>query len=263
MKELRLRRLFGTGEFKKIIITPLDHGMTMGPIPGLYDAKETIAKISNTSTNAIVLHKGLMSCCSEVLCENKELAVIMHLSASIGFSPNSERKVLVSSVEEAVMMGADAVSVHVNLGSDYDYQMIKDFGHVSSECHKWGMPLLAMVYARGKNINEFDADLNMVGARVAMEMGADVVKVNYINDKEKFHKLVNSVNIPVVVAGNCLECDVRYFYNRIGDAMESGAAGVAVGRNVFQREDMGSVMNAIDMIVNHGSAVDEVMETLN
>lgn len=201
MKKIRLRRLLGCNSNHKLIIIPLDHGMTMGPINGINDIRNTITKISHTPVNAVVLHKGIISSCADLLCQNKNLYIITHLNASIGFSPNSDKKVMVSSVEEAVMMGADAVSIHINLGNDYDYHMIKDFGAVAGECQKWGMPLLAMIYARGNGIDEFDAELNMVGARVAMEMGADIVKINYINNKEKFEKLVDSVSIPVIVAG--------------------------------------------------------------
>lgn len=145
MKQIRLKRLLGCDSDHKLIITPLDHGMTMGPISGIDHIRDTLTAISHSPVNAVVLHKGIISSCADLLCQNKNLSIIMHLNASIGFSPNSDKKVMVSSVEEAVMMGADAVSIHINLGNEYDYQMIKDFGAVSGECQKWGMPLLAMI----------------------------------------------------------------------------------------------------------------------
>lgn len=263
MKQIRLKRLLGCDSDHKLIITPLDHGMTMGPISGIDHIRDTLTAISHSPVNAVVLHKGIISSCADLLCQNKNLSIIMHLNASIVFSPNSDKKVMVSSVEEAVMMGADAVSIHINLGNEYDYQMIKDFGAVSGECQKWGMPLLAMIYARGNGINEFDCELNMIGARVAMEMGADIVKINYINDKEKFEKLVNSVSIPVIVAGNCYESNEQNFFGRINDAVKSGAAGIAVGRNVFQRENIGKFVSAIDMLINKGKSIDEIENMIN
>ncbi len=252
MKDLRLRRLINhkTG---KLLITPLDHGVTLGPICGIQDIRSTVKTMSKTQVNAVVLHKGNVVYCGDIIYKSESLAVILHLSASVGFSPNNDRKVLVASVEEGAKLGVDAVSVHINLGNEFDYQMINDLGKVSEECQKWGMPLLAMMYPRGKNIDERDLNCNMVAARVAMELGADIVKVNYTGDKKSFEKIVNGVNIPVVIAGGTFDEDGHKFLKDIKDAMDVGAAGVAIGRNVFQRSDMVRYINGIDAIVNQGA----------
>jgi DhnA-type fructose-1,6-bisphosphate aldolase and related enzymes len=259
MKDLRLRRLV-CQKSKRLLITPLDHGVTLGPIDGISNIRDTLHALAGTKVNSVVLHKGNIINCGDVLSENKDLSVILHLSASIGFSPNNERKVLVACVEEGARLGVDGVSIHVNLGSDYDYEMINDFGHVADECQKWGLPLLAMMYPRGKGVDEKDVNNNMVAARVAMEIGADIVKVNYTGDKKSFEKIVRGVSIPVVIAGGAFSDDSEKFLSDIKDAIDVGAAGVAIGRNVFQRKDMADYIAAIDSIVNNDEGINDALK---
>ncbi|PYG90239.1 fructose-bisphosphate aldolase/2-amino-3,7-dideoxy-D-threo-hept-6-ulosonate synthase [Ruminiclostridium sufflavum DSM 19573] len=259
MKDLRLRRLI-CQKSRRMLITPLDHGVTLGPIDGISNIRDTLHALSGTKVNSVVLHKGNIINCSDVLSESKDLSVILHLSASIGFSPNNERKVLVACVEEGARLGVDGVSIHVNLGSDYDYQMINDFGHVADECQKWGLPLLAMMYPRGKGVDEKDVNNNMIAARVAMEIGADIVKVNYMEDKKSFEKIVRGVSIPVVIAGGEFSSDSEKFLRDIKDAIDVGAAGVAIGRNVFQRKDMEDYIAAIDSIVNKDEGINDALK---
>lgn len=261
MKDLRLRKLI-CQKSKRMLITPLDHGVTLGPIDGISNIRETLYALSKTKINSVVLHKGNIINCGDILSENKDLSVILHLSASIGFSPNNERKVLVACVEEGARLGVDAVSIHINLGNDFDYQMINDFGHVSDECQKWGMPLLAMMYPRGKGVDEKDINNNMIAARVAMEIGADIVKVNYTGDKKSFEKIVRGVNIPVVIAGGEFSNDSEKFLCDIKDAMDVGAVGVAIGRNVFQRKDMASYIAAIDSIINNDEGITDSLKLI-
>jgi fructose-bisphosphate aldolase/2-amino-3,7-dideoxy-D-threo-hept-6-ulosonate synthase len=261
MKDLRLRKLLNH-KSNRLLITPLDHGVTLGPIDGIYNIRETVKELSRTEINAIILHKGNIINCRDILMNNRDLSVALHLSASIGFSPNNEKKVLISRVEEGARLGVDAVSIHVNIGNDYDHQMLTDFGRVADECQQWGIPLLAMMYPRGKGINEKDPVYNMVAARVAMEIGADIVKVNYTGDKKSFEKVVNGVNIPVVIAGGEFKNDEGKLLKDIKDALDVGAKGIAIGRNIFQRPDMADYITAIDAIVNNDAEVNDALQVL-
>ncbi len=251
MKELRLRRLYRKNQ--KLIIIPLDHGVTYGPIRGINNIRDTVETIITTKANAIILHKGNIINCKDILKRNSDLGVILHLNASSHFSPNKERKVLVTCVEEALQLGVDAVSIHINIGNDYDYQMLCDFGEVSKECQKWGMPLLAMVYPRGNENDEKNVEFYMAAARIAMEIGADMVKINYTGDHESFQRIVNGVNIPVLVAGGDYNTDSSMFINNVKDAIDAGAAGVAIGRNIFQRNNITDYIATIDEAINKNS----------
>lgn len=128
--------------------------------------------------------------------------------------------------------------------------MLKDFGQIATECNKWRIPLLAMMYYRNEKGEKTDVKSVSLIARVAMELGADIVKVPYTGDRKSFEDVVASVNIPVVVAGGGLYNDISEFYRFVEDAMWAGAAGVAIGRNCFQRSDRIEVINNVCNLVH-------------
>jgi fructose-bisphosphate aldolase/2-amino-3,7-dideoxy-D-threo-hept-6-ulosonate synthase len=116
-------------------------------------------------------------------------------------SPDPNLKTLICTVEEGIQLGADGVSIHINLGSDNESRMLSDFGIIGKKCADWGMPLLAMMYTRGKNLSNDTARSTRIAARVASELGADIVKVNFTGDVDSFRSVVEGCSIPVVVAG--------------------------------------------------------------
>lgn len=255
-KQKRLSRIFN--ESGKIVLVPLDHGMTLGPIKGIKNMKKTITELTEAGVDALLLHKGEITSNLDAL-SKKNLGVIMHLSASTVLQKGEECKILTGSVEEALCYGCDAVSVHVNLGSAYEKEMMKDFAKISSDCNKYGMPLLAMLYTRGEQIkNECDVKLVQHAARVAEEMGADIVKVNYTGDKESFKTVVDSVSIPVLIAGGSKISKLELIGN-IYNAISVGGMGVSIGRNVFQADDMKNIIRIINDIVNQNLTFEQVV----
>jgi len=145
----------------------------------------------------------------------------------LGTDPNS--KVIVTTVEEAITLGADAVSIHVNLGADTEPEMICNAGEISRKCQQWGMPLLAMVYPRGKNIKDpFDVDALKTCARVAAELGADIVKTSYTGDIDTFREVVRGAQIPVVIAGGPKMGSDMEMLQMVRDSLDAGGKGVSI-----------------------------------
>ncbi len=254
-KLIRLERIINRDSGKTVIV-PMDHGITMGPIKGLENMKNTVDKMAAGGTNAIVLHKGIVKAGHRQ--RGKDVGLIIHLSASTVLSPFPNCKIPVCSVEEAIRWGADAVSVHVNLGAEDDYKMLEFLGETSEICHYWGMPLLAMVYTRGQKIeNEYDVKYVKHAARVGAELGADIVKVNYTGTPETFREVVQGCPVPVVIAGGeKVETD-QDLLNMVAGSLESGAMGVSIGRNAFQHNNPEAVVRAISMMVHDGVSVEE------
>ena len=157
-KEIRLERIMNRNT-KKTIIVPMDHGVSDGPIPGLIDMGQTVNLIADGGANAVIGHVGLALYGHRQ--GGRDIGLILHLSASTKLAPDPNEKVLVNSVTNAMKMGADAVSMHVNIGAESEAKMLQDLGMVAVECMEWGMPLLAMMYPRGKNIKT-NNDLDQV-----------------------------------------------------------------------------------------------------
>ena len=183
----------------------------------------------------------------------------MHASASTKLAHDPNNKVQVARVGEAVRLGADAISVHINVGgSEREPEMLEKLARVAEECDALGMPLLAMMYPRGKNVpNGMDADALAHVARVGAELGADIVKCPYSGDSESFRKVVEGCPVPVVIAGGPKCESDRDVLEMVKGAMEAGAAGVSLGRNVFQHPRPGAMVRALRAVIMDGAGVEE------
>jgi len=260
-KRIRMERIINRNTGNTVVV-PMDHGISVGPIAGLQDMKTTIQKVVDGGANAIVEHKGLVEAGHRK--SGSDIGLIIHLSGSTSLSPHPHSKTMVCSVEEAIKLGADAVSIHVNLGDEEEKVMLHDFGRVSYEARMWGMPLLAMVYPRGPKIkDEYDVEVVKHAARVGFEMGADIVKVSYSGSVESFREVVGGCGVPVVIAGGAKMDSDREILEMVKGSIEAGGAGASIGRNVFQHAHPTRIVRAICALVHDGVSVEDALKILN
>lgn len=259
-KSIRIERIIDRNTGRAVIV-PMDHGISMGPVEGLVDMKATIDKVSQGGATAVVMHKGVVPYGHR--CFGRDIGLIVHLSASTSLSPDPNSKVLVTTVEEAIKMGADAVSIHVNIGANTEPYMLRDFGQIARECNEWGMPLMVMIYPRGKDIkNGYDVDLIKQCARAGMELGADIIKTSYTGDVDTFREVVRGAIIPVVIAGGPKMDSDRDLLQMVKDSVEAGGMGVSIGRNIFQHRNVTGITKAVADIVLRDAEVDEALKQL-
>jgi fructose-bisphosphate aldolase/2-amino-3,7-dideoxy-D-threo-hept-6-ulosonate synthase len=255
-KQVRLGRITESG---RMLCIPMDHSFTIGPVPGLENPEEMIVKVAKGGATAFLVHKGIIKSLKKPV----PIGMIMHISAStnLGLAPN--RKMLNSSVLEGLRLGADAISVHVNMGSKEEPEMLGQLGMVADQCDEYQVPFIAMMYPRGENIKDpSDPDVVAHVARVGAESGADIVKTVYTGDTESFREVVRKCPVPVVLAGGA-KVDTDAEILKLADAvMEAGAMGVTFGRNVFQHRDPTLIVRAIRQIVIERSSVEEAMEVM-
>jgi len=257
-RKLRLRRLFDPKSGNSVVIA-LDHGATLGPIQGIEDMHHAVGQIVGQNVNGIVLHKGNIRVCRDLLATDAHLALIVHASASVTLSPHANEKVLVAGVEEALRLGADALSIHVNIGPASDHRMLADLGQIAGSCDAYGVPLLAMMYCRGEGIDSYSERNIAIAARVAMELGADVIKVNYSGSVSSFRTVLRGVSVPVIIAGGNLRPSLRALLEDVSDAMEAGASGVAIGRNAFQQGQPREVLAGLTRLIHDQASIDEAL----
>ncbi len=260
-KLIRMERIMNR-ETGRTVIVPMDHGVTVGPIEGLIDMKTTVNAVASGGANAIVIHKGLVE--GGHRRRGKDVGLIIHLSGSTVLSPFPNAKTLVCTVEEAIKLGADAVSIHVNIGNGSEKEMLSDLGLVCRHARDWGMPVLAMMYPRGEKIrNEYDAGVIKHVARLGAELGADIIKVSYTGSVESFREVVRGCPVPVVIAGGPKMNSDREILEMVKDSIEAGGAGVSIGRNIFQHRDPARMVGAISLIVHENASVDEALGFLS
>jgi fructose-bisphosphate aldolase/2-amino-3,7-dideoxy-D-threo-hept-6-ulosonate synthase len=130
--------------------------------------------------------------------------------------------------------------------------MIEIGAAVAKDCSRWGMPLLTMIYPRGKGIDPYSPQSVGHCVRVAEELGADLIKTNYPNNAEAFRKIVKACSVPVFIAGGEKTGDLDSL-KIIRDSVQVGGAGVCVGRNAFQREDTRAFVKALCAVVHENA----------
>ena len=255
-KKRRLKRIFQ--QDNRTVIVPMDHGVSIGPVKGITNMQKIIDQLLKGGVDAIVVHKGIAK-----RIDNENAGLIVHLSAISNLSPNANNKIQVCTIQEAIRIGADAVSVHINVGAQDEDKMLATLGKVADECDTYGMPLLAMMYPRGPKIqNEHDPDAVAHAARLGAELGADIIKTNYTGDIETFKAVVEGCPVPVIIAGGPKCKTEREILQTAHDSIKAGSAGLSIGRNVFQHTSPTLMVKALYAIVHKGVSVEQALKIL-
>ena len=253
-KDIRLNRILKNG---KMLCIPMDHGISSGPLEGIKDITKFIYDTERSGLTCILINKGII----KVLPQPISIGLIAHMSASTSLGPDPNKKVLLGSVREAIRLGADAVSLHINIGSNEEPMMLYSLGLIADECNEWGVPLIAMMYPRGENIkNPNDPSIISHSARIGAEAGADIIKTIYTGNIDTFKEVVKSCPVPVVIAGGPKSKSNNDVLQTCYGAMQSGAIGVTFGRNIFEHPNPKKIINALYEIIVENKKYEEVLE---
>ena len=235
---------------------PIDHGVSDFPVNGLENLDDLLEKISHA--DAVVAQKGVVSRYS-----SSSANMVAHLSVSTRHAGlRSSDKVLVGSVEESLSRGAKGVSVQVNMGSPDEPEMIERLGLITQDAHFLDCPVLGMIYPRGENLSIMDGDDTngaAHAARLAFELGCDVVKTRWTGSIDSFRKVTEAVPIPVLIAGGPADSSTKEILTIVHQAIQSGGGGVCMGRQVFSHESPGKMVTALKMIVHDSYEVDKAI----
>ncbi len=251
--DARLDRLRTGGRY---VIVPMDHGITIGAVEGLVDIEATIDAVTRNGADAVLTQKGVAH---RVHPNRNGAGYVVHLNGSTTAGPDANDKRITGSVEAAVRAGADAVSYHINVGSDHEPRQIEALGRITDEAHGLGIPVLAMAYARGPGVDESDPEALSHAVRLAEELGADVVKTGYSENAGSFGGVTRATRLPVVIAGGEPDGD-RATLEAVRGAMDAGAAGVSMGRSIFQHDDPGAMTRAVAAVVHENRPAGDAIE---
>ena len=239
----------------RYLVVPMDHGITMGAVEGLVDIESTIDGVTRGGADAVLTQRGI----ADRVHDNKnDAGYIVHLNGSTTIGPDERDKRVTGTAEDAVRAGADAVSFHINVGSEHEPNQIAELAELTADATRLGLPVLAMAYARGPGVDSTDPESLGHAVRLAEELGADVVKTGYSGDGDSFERVTESTRLPVVIAGGSKGTD-RETVEMVRGAMDGGAAGVSMGRSIFQHEDPEGIARAVSAIVHDDAAVEEAL----
>jgi len=241
-------------------VVAIDHGMALGPLAGIKNVKETVSRLDSTGlVDAWLLTKGVYRYAFEPA---HTPGIILRISGGATITgPELTREGQTATLEDALAAGADAVATSAFIGSPYEHETLIGLARAASACRKWNMPLLGVV-GLGK-INEEqkkDARFIALGARVAAEHGADLVKTYYT--EQDFEQVIGGCPVPVLIAGGpkC-ETDVDTL-KMISGAINGGARGIVMGRNVWQSPHPEALLAAVHGIIHQNFSVQEAKDLL-
>jgi len=232
------------------MIAPVDHSIGDGPIiTASTSLDRLIGQLAAGGVDAVIIHKGSVRHIHPD--RFAEMSLIVHLNASTTHALDPDAKYMVTAVEEAIRLGADGVSVHVNLGSLEEQRQIQDLARIADACNRWNLPLMAMMYPRGpKIIDPSDPALLAHAVTIAADLGADLVKTVYPGSVARMLEVASVCPIPILVAGGPRRGTQEELLQFVADALAGGAAGVAMGRNLFQAADPEALARRIARIVH-------------
>ncbi len=204
----------------------------------------------------VVLHKGIAE-----KYYNGKVPLIVKLNGKSSLPKGEPISSQVCSVGEAISLGAKGVGYTIYLGSAHENIMLQEFGEIQEDAHEEGIPAVAWVYPRGEAVkNDTSPEIVSYAARAGLEVGADAVKIKYTGDPNSFKWAVKAAGvIKVFMSGGPRAPTDETFLGQVKGAMEGGAAGLAVGRNVWQHQEPLKMANALREIIFNGREVDKAL----
>jgi len=236
----------------RALMLAVDHGYFLGPTEKLEVPRKTTAPLLKYC-DSIMLTRGVQRTSID---PKSSIPIVLRVSGGssiIGEDLSNEQ--ITVSIKDAIRLNASALAMSIFVGSKYEQQTIVNLGRLVNEAEEYGIPVLA-VTAVGKEIGQKDARYLSLACRIAAEQGAHIVKTYYCED---FDKVTESCPVPIIVAGGkkIAERDaLELTYNSI----EHGAAGVDMGRNIWQSENPVPMIRAVRSIVHGNANVDEADE---
>jgi fructose-bisphosphate aldolase / 2-amino-3,7-dideoxy-D-threo-hept-6-ulosonate synthase len=264
-KAMRLKRVIdGDGVS---VICALDHGMTSPTfLEPLADIAARTQEAVAGGANVIMMSKGMIRVAHGSFGPTTSLALL--LSASAGPDGDRPEIVQIAEVEEALVLGADAVVLFTALGGETESAMVDILAGVGRECAALGMPFIAeaefpTTYATVEELKQqYGFEYLRRNVRLCAELGADIVKTNWPGDQDSFARCVEAANgIPVVLAGGSRLEDADLL-TRMEQAMAAGAIGCSVGRNIFMHQHPEAITRALSRVIRERWSAQKALDAL-
>jgi DhnA family fructose-bisphosphate aldolase class Ia len=260
-KDIRIQRIKNPAS-GRIFTVAVDHAPSYGVLDGIEQIQSVVQRVADAGPDAMVMMKGVAQRCFAPYAGR--VALLMKASTLSPYHP--QRDVWVSSVEDAVCLGADAIAMALTVGSPRQDKLIANVGALVREAERVGLPVIVHSYPNGELVPPDEVyGVERVGyaSRLVMELGVDIVKTFYTGSAESFARVVEMAAPALVVAagGPRLETDTAVL-QMVHDVVQAGAAGITFGRNVWQSRHPGTLIGALKHILHHNGTVDEAQAML-
>ncbi|GIL12078.1 MAG: fructose-bisphosphate aldolase [Chloroflexota bacterium] len=271
-KTIRMGRIISPKDGRAAVVA-YDHGLHVGTIPGNINPGQMLESLAEAGADAFLVAPGIARTYASIFAGRGAPGLILRLDwtdlwrdpSKLGYPEG--RGCLIASVEDAARLGADAVLVYMFIGyenPEAEAQQVESVARVAQDCEALGIGCIIEPMARGLRVgdNPFNAEYIALASRMACELGADLLKTDYSGSAGSFRYVVESSFCPILIAGGPKTTTTREALEMVQGALEAGARGMFVGRNVFQAPQPPLMLKVMRQIIHDGISVDEALDTL-
>jgi len=240
----------------RTVMLAVDHGYFLGPTKKLESVSRTIKPLMDYA-DALMLTRGILRTSVE---PETSMPIVLRVSGGSSIiGEDLSNEVITTSIEDAIRLNVSAIALSIFVGSEYESQTLESLAMLVNMGQEFGIPVLA-VTAVGKELAKRDSRFLSLACRIAAEFGASFVKTYYCED---FEKVVESCPVPIVIAGGPkLETELDAF-EMAHNAVNKGAVGVDMGRNIWQNNNPVGMMKAVRAVVHKNASPAEALEIYN
>lgn len=237
-------------ETGRALVLPIDHGYFLGPTRRLEDPWRTVEPLL-PYCDALMLTRGILRSCIE---PSADIPVVLRVSGGSSIlSEDLSNETITTSVVEAARLNASALSLSIFVGSEHEHQTLSNLAALVDDAEDFGIPVLA-VTAVGRELEKRDARYLALCCRIAAELGARFVKTYYCED---FERVVEGCPVPVLIAGGPKMDTELDALQTTYDALQGGAVGVVMGRNIWQNDHAVAMIRAVRSVIHEGATPEE------
>ncbi len=257
-KTIRMSRIFK--EDGRAAMVAINQGIAMGPGKGIELIRPVVEKLMPEHPDSFTIHRGFAVSTLDLFA-GKAALILKSTNSTRFFGP---QETPVATVQDAVMLGADAVSVGLSLADTREEATVAHIARFISEAEKAGMPTVAHAYPNGSLIDDsvrYSVESVGYAVRVALELGIDIIKTFWTGSGDTFARIVEmGAPSKIVISGGPRCKTLRECFDMTWQGIQAGAHGITYGRNIWQHEYPAAVLRGLVAIVHKNAAVDEAME---
>jgi putative autoinducer-2 (AI-2) aldolase len=247
--ENRLNRILQP-ETGRTVMLAIDHGYFLGPTTGLEEPWKTVEPLLPYA-DSLMLTRGVLRTCIPAA---SKIPVVLRMSGGASILKELSNEGLTVSIEDAIRLNVTAITLSIFVGAEGERTTLLNLAKLVDEGHKFGLPVLA-VTAVGKDMVR-DARYLGLACRISAELGAHMVKTYFCDG---FEEIVRDTPVPIVIAGG-KKLPEKEALQMAHDAIQAGASGVDMGRNIFQSDCPVGMIQAVRSIVQKNAPVDQAFE---
>ncbi len=255
-KTVRMNNIFRKDTGRSVIVA-IDHGGIAGPMKGINEPAKLIQACVDGGADGVLTTRGFLRAAEGSF--DRDLSIILRLTGGFTVLGGMFEEEMITSVETALRYGSAGAAVTVKFGHQREGYFTRQASLVSDSCEEWGLPLMVEAMAKGKDMKSTDPGGVKLAARAAAEIGADMVKTYYTGDPDSFVEVVEGCMVPVVVLGGEKTDSIRDVFDDVYYSIQAGGSGIAIGRNIWQHENVKAMVEAMCGLVHEGWSVDQAM----